>query len=67
VAELMQRLTGLAVDVLGVDGLLWTDPVRFQCHWSNDYLWSFSRTISAGTKDIQRNLIAERLLGLPRG
>ena len=32
-----------------------------------EYLWSLQYTIAAGTSQIQRNLIAERLLGLPRG
>ena len=30
-----------------------------------DYLWSLQYTIAAGTSQIQRNLIAERVLGLP--
>ena len=67
VAELMQRITQLALDLLGVEGLLWSEPARHRGHWSNDYLYSFSRTIAAGTKDIQRNIIGERVLGLPRG
>jgi alkylation response protein AidB-like acyl-CoA dehydrogenase len=66
VGELMQRISQLALDILGVDGLQWTEAKRHAGHWSNDYLWSFSRTISAGSKDIQRNIIGERLLGLPR-
>jgi len=66
VGELMQRICRLAMDVLGAEGLAWTNPIRHQAQWSNDYLYSFSRTISAGTKDIQRNVIGERILGLPR-
>jgi alkylation response protein AidB-like acyl-CoA dehydrogenase len=31
-----------------------------------DYLWSLQYTIAAGTSQIQRNLIAERILGMPR-
>ena len=64
--ECLQRTSQLAMDILGVDGLLWSEPARRRGNWSNDYLYSFSRTISAGTKDIQRNIIGERVLGLPR-
>jgi alkylation response protein AidB-like acyl-CoA dehydrogenase len=33
----------------------------------HDYLWSLHTTIAAGTSQIQRNVIAERILGLPKG
>jgi alkylation response protein AidB-like acyl-CoA dehydrogenase len=66
VGELMQRISQVAMDLLGVESLQWTPPLRHRANWSNDYLFSMSRTISAGTKDIQRNIIGERLLGLPR-
>ena len=32
-----------------------------------EYLWSLQYTIAAGTSQIQRNLIAERILGMPKG
>jgi alkylation response protein AidB-like acyl-CoA dehydrogenase len=66
VGETMQRIAALAMEMLGADSLIATAPIRRRGNWSNDYLYSFSRTISAGTKDIQRNLIGERILGLPR-
>ncbi len=66
-SELTQELAELAVRVIGhpivgradVDGADTTEAVR-------EYLWSLQYTIAAGTSQIQRNLIAERILGLPR-
>jgi alkylation response protein AidB-like acyl-CoA dehydrogenase len=34
--------------------------------WLDGYLTSFSTSIGGGTSEIQRNIIAERVLGLPR-
>ena len=34
---------------------------------AREYLWSLQYTIAAGTSQIQRNLIAERILGMPKG
>ncbi|QTI68597.1 acyl-CoA dehydrogenase family protein [Gordonia polyisoprenivorans] len=49
-----------ALDLQGVDAEL--DDA-----WLDGYLFSLSGPIYAGTNEIQRNVIAERLLGLPRG
>ena len=62
-SEAAQRLRRLAVDILGSDGLELSEDEG----WTRSYLRSFSMTISAGTADIQRNIIGERILGLPRG
>ena len=34
--------------------------------WATQYLRSFAATIPGGTSEIQRNIIAERVLGLPK-
>ncbi|MBI1773970.1 MAG: acyl-CoA dehydrogenase family protein [Proteobacteria bacterium] len=68
-SESHQRLLELAMDVLGPDAMLGPqEPLaaRRGRWWQRDYLWSRAETILAGTSEIQRNVIAERVLGLPR-
>ncbi len=61
IAELALRVTGRPIIGAGdFDGVRTSDVVR-------DYLWSFQTTIAAGTSQIQRNLIAQRILGMPKG
>jgi alkylation response protein AidB-like acyl-CoA dehydrogenase len=48
-----------ALDLLGAEG-------EFAGEWSDGYLFSLAGPIYGGTDQIQRNTIAERLLGLPR-
>jgi alkylation response protein AidB-like acyl-CoA dehydrogenase len=58
-SELDVALHETALDVLGPEGELAGD-------WMDGYLFSLSGPIYAGTNEIQRNVVAERLLGLPR-
>ena len=51
------------MDVLGSSAAV-TDPAYADLH--RLFLWSRSDTIYAGTNQVQRNLIAQRALGLPR-
>jgi alkylation response protein AidB-like acyl-CoA dehydrogenase len=60
--ELTQRLAELAVDLLGAEGTLLPAEGGLQ----KALLSSRSSTIAGGTSDIQRNIIGERVLGLPR-
>ena len=34
--------------------------------WSSEFLWSRAGTIYSGSSEIQRNIIAKRVLGLPQ-
>lgn len=60
-SELHQRVYRCALEMLGPEGL-----ERSQ-NWTKPYLVSFYYTIAAGTSEVQRNIIGERLLGLPKG
>jgi len=66
-SELGQEIAKLGMEVLGRQALGSTGPDRTDAQVVHDYLWSFQYTIAAGTSQIQRNLIAERILGLPKG
>ena len=59
-SELDIALHETALDLLGPEAELADSP------WTDGYLFSLSGPIYAGTNEIQRNIVAERILGLPR-
>jgi len=61
IAELALRLVGEPILARADQGGVSTSEIV------REYLWSLQYTIAAGTSQIQRNLIAERILGLPKG
>jgi alkylation response protein AidB-like acyl-CoA dehydrogenase len=67
-AEIEQDLADLAMDLLGLDSTASDDPKHAGEleHWWYRFLWSRALTIQGGTAEIQRNILAERVLGLPR-
>ena len=59
-----QRLGELEMDLMGADGQILTDGVLGDFQYT--FQFSRSHTIYAGTSEIQRNIVGERVLGLPR-
>ena len=66
-SELGQELSRLGMELLGRRSIGAAGPESDVARVVHDYLWSFQYTIAAGTSQIQRNVIAERILGMPKG
>ncbi|MQY37451.1 putative acyl-CoA dehydrogenase FadE17 [Streptomyces sp. RB17] len=68
-SELDIALHETALDLLGPYGELADDAADAPAHggWAEGYVFSLAGPIYAGTNEIQRDIIAERLLGLPKG
>jgi alkylation response protein AidB-like acyl-CoA dehydrogenase len=71
-SEVAQRAARVATEAQGVEGLevefhgMGEDESGGEMPWLKRYLQTYGGTISAGASEIQRNIIAQRVLGLPR-
>jgi alkylation response protein AidB-like acyl-CoA dehydrogenase len=73
--NLTQEITRLAVDLVGADALVmpteeeaqgYTIPALTAGTWLSQYMFTIATAIAGGASNIQRNIIGERVLGLPR-
>ena len=66
--ELRHELEGLAIDVMGEIGVLYEDRphLRDKGSWQFIYMYFLGLIIGGGTSQIQKNIISERGLGLPK-
>jgi alkylation response protein AidB-like acyl-CoA dehydrogenase len=60
-ADLTQRINELGLTIEG------PAAVRAEGRWTQGFLWSRVSSIAGGTSEVQANIIAQRILGLPRG
>ena len=67
--DMTQRLSALGVELCGAAAPLWRGAHGVAGHgkWQRQWLWSGAASIAGGTSEIQKNIVAERILGLPRG
>lgn len=66
--ELNHQVAALAIDALGELGILYHDGphLRARGGWQRNYMFDLGLIIGGGTAQIQKNIISERGLGMPR-
>jgi len=65
--SLVQQFSETAMEVLGPYAtLLHDEHAPSHGRWARQYLYDRSMTIAGGTSEVQRNIVAQRILGLPR-
>ncbi len=65
-ASYNQSLQVLAMDLLGASATAWTQDNQAPASFVEEFLRTRANSIEGGTSEIQRNIVGERVLGLPR-
>ena len=64
-AEYLRRLGNTSLEVLGPEGQLLDDDAPAGTEWQARFLFAPAIRIAGGSNEVQRNIMAERVLGLP--
>jgi len=64
--RILKGTTSAAMEILGPDGLLWHPDGPVEGRYAEALVFSTASSIYGGTDEVQRNIIGERALGLPR-
>jgi alkylation response protein AidB-like acyl-CoA dehydrogenase len=65
-SEIARQVRSLSLQLLGAAAIAWDPEDPDGDRWSKDALASLSASIAGGTDEVQKNIIGERVLGLPR-
>jgi alkylation response protein AidB-like acyl-CoA dehydrogenase len=67
-SEITQDVTALSLEIMGAQSTLYMADKNAPDggQWPHEYMNSFGNTIAAGTSEIQRNQLGERVLGMPK-
>ena len=67
--EINHQISALAIDAMGEMGVLYDESPHLRAHgyWQWSFMYDLGLIIGGGTAQIQKNIISERGLGLPRG
>ena len=67
-SDMTQALSARALDVVGESAPLWwgASETPGGGFWQRQWLWSKAASIAGGTSEVQRTIIGDRMLGLPR-
>jgi len=68
-SDMSQHMATTAMDLCGPASPLWrgAEGLPADGKWQRQWLWSKAGSIAGGTSEVQKNIVAERILGLPRG
>ena len=68
-SDMTQHLSSHAVELCGEAAPLWrgAHDLPGGGKWQRQWLWSGAASIAGGTSEVQKNIVSERILGMPRG